>query len=375
MRKRLTDLAVARMKDQGIVWDTLLPAFGVRIGAKGKTWIVATRRPGKLHPVRLKVGTSPPMPLAEARRAARAIIASGGPPEPVTFLTLAQEFLAHGRSRRGREWRPSTLSAYRGALLVAAEPLHGRRVHEIRRRDVADLLRVVATERGATKAAMVRAALGRMWSWLLEVDRVDYSPVTGAPIYEIGKRDRVLSDAELRALWRATETPTDYHMILRLLLWVGCRRAEAGGMASSELVDGIWTIPSSRTKNHRALTLPLPRQTQDVLDSRPRFAGRDLLFGHGANGFVGWSSAKVDLDKQLRFNRPWSLHDIRRTVETRLAELGIRKEVVNRLMNHAAGPVTEAYDHYDYRPEKAAALQAWANEIGRICGVEESTCK
>ena len=63
---------------------------------------------------------------------------------------------------------------------------------------------------------------------------------------------------------------------------------------------------------------------------------------------------------------PWTLHDLRRTVETRMAGLGVPKEIVNRVLNHAAGPITESYDLHSYLPEKAAVLQRWADELERI---------
>jgi len=370
MRKKLTDISIARKPPSSgrvEIWDTIVPAFGIRISSSGRrTWMVAMRRPGKTHPVRLQVGTMPPMSLAEARSAARAMMEGGAPAEPVTFKQLAEEFLEHGRTRKGKPWRLATLRSYRTALFVAAEPLHHRHVHEIRRRDIADLLHIVSTTRGATFAALTRATLGRFWSWLLEIDRVDYSPVVGTPIYEIGKRSRVLSDAELRALWTVTEERSDFQVIVRMMLWTGTRRSEPAAMRWSELFDGMWTIPASRTKNHRELVLPLPRQAQGVLDSLPRFAGRDLLFGRGPNGFVGWSHAKGLLDAQLRFNEPWGLHDCRRTVETRLAKLGINKEVRSHLLNHDAGEIDERYQHHDFAEEKRQALQLWADELARI---------
>ena len=370
MRKKLTDVSVTRMKPPSSgrveIWDTIVPAFGIRISATGRrTWMVAQRRPGKKQPSRLTVGTLPPMSLADARTAARKMMEGGAPPEPVKFRMLAEEFLAHGRTRKGKPWRPATLRAYRGSLLGVAEPLHHRHVRDIRRRDIADLLRAVATERGSTAASLTRAALGRFWSWLVEIDRVDYSPVTGTPIYEVGKRSRVLSDAELAAIWAATEERSDFAMIVRMMLWTGTRRSEPGGMRWSELNDGTWTIPSTRTKNHRELPLPLPRQAREAIDGWPRFVGRDHLFGRSQSGFVGWSHSKAQLDARLRFNQPWDLHDCRRTVETRMAGLRISKEIVNRVLNHAVGPISAAYDHHSYLEEKRDALQRWADELGK----------
>ena len=128
-------------------------------------------------------------------------------------------------------------------------------------------------------------------------------------------------------------------------------------------------IPGTRAKNGRALALPLARQTVAALEAWPRFVGRDHLFGRTSpNGFNGWAQAKTRLDQRLRLNRDWDLHDIRRTVETRMAGLAHSKDHVNRVLNHAIGPVTAAYDHHDYLPEKSAALQAWSDELSSITG-------
>jgi integrase len=140
-------------------------------------------------------------------------------------------------------------------------------------------------------------------------------------------------------------------------------------MAWSELEDGRWTVSGARTKNHRPLVLPLPRQALGALERWPRVVGRKLLFGRAVQklgkmelrecGFQGWSKAKARLDARLDFRELFDLHDIRRTVETRMAGLGIPKDHVNKVLNHAAGPITETYDHWSYMPEKAAALQRW----------------
>jgi integrase len=194
--------------------------------------------------------------------------------------------------------------------------------------------------------------------------------VVGTEGYETPKRSRVLSDGELAAIWAATVEPSDYHVIVRLCLWFGCRRAEAGGMRWSELADGVWTIPNSRTKNHRDLVLPMPRQALEVLADRPRIVGHDLLFGHTEGGFQAWSKAKKRLDRQLGFAKSWALHDLRRSTEARMAGLGIPKDLSNRILNHAVGPITATYDHHSYLPEKAAALQTWADELERVTSID-----
>jgi integrase len=371
MRKKLTELYVTRTRvpagSRIEAWDALLPGFGIRIGPRKRTWIVAQRRPGKQHPTRIKIGTLPPMSLTAARDKARPLLAGEAPAAPIKFKELVDEFLAHARTQKGRELRQNTVDQYRRNLNRYAAPLHKRPFAGITRRDVAELLRDVASESGAPTASVTRSMLARLWGHAVAAGHVELNVVSGTPSYAVSKRSRVLSDGELRALWAATKDQSDYHLIVRLLLWTGARRGEVGGMRWSELADGEWHVPGERTKNHRALVLPLPKQVLVELARRPRVLGRDHLFGQTSpRGFNGWAEAKDRLDAGVGFNRPWDVHDLRRTVETRMAGLGIPKDHVNRVLNHAAGPITEAYDQWSYMPEKAAALRHWADELERI---------
>jgi len=262
---------------------------------------------------------------------------------------------------------------YKRCLLGYGAALHQRPVADLRRADAASLIRTVAATNSSTMAMHCRAAGSRFFSWLVANGYTEVNIFAGTEGYSVPRRSRVLTDGELAAIWSATEERHDFNMIVRLCLWTGCRRSEAGGLRWSELENGIWSLPGSRVKNHRDLVLPLPAQAVAALDRWHRFVGRDLVFGRGPNGFQAWSQSKARLDAKLGFATSWSVHDCRRTVETRMAGLGIPKEHVNRVLNHAMNPVTEAYDRWLYLPEKAAALQAWADELQRI--VEQGAAK
>jgi integrase len=370
MRRKLTELAVERLKQPGEYWDSILPSFGLRVGARSKTWIVVRRR-GK-HPTRIKLGRYPAMSLTEARAKARDVMAGGTHTSGTKMVPLVNQFLAHGRSRTGKPLRPATLNAYRGILHGAAQPLHDRPVAEIRRRDIAALTNQIAIT-NPPMAELTRSVLSRFWGWLVATDVVDANVVRDSPSYAVAKRSRTLSDAELRVLWAATEEPIDYHVIIRVLLWTGCRRSEAGGLRWSELrLDqndqaGVWTIPTSRAKNHKELVLPIPRQMIEALAAWPRIHGRDHLFGYRSpSGFTRWEAAKRQLDERLGFNQSWAIHDIRRSVETKLAELGVSRDVRARILNHDIGPIAETYDRYQYFNEKRDALQLWADKIKEL---------
>jgi integrase len=372
MRTKLTDASVARLRlpatGREPVWDTLLPAFGVMVSSTGsKVWIVAVRRPGKKHPVRLRVGGQfQAVNTTAARAAARALMAETPAAPAKLFRDLYPRFLAHGRTRKGRLIRPETLRLYRIVLESTAVPLHHRPVSEIRRSDIAELTHDVAVASGAPMAALARGALGRFWSWLEEIGAVDFNPVTKTPIYEVPPRTRVLRDTEIRLIWGIDETVTKYRSILRLLLLLGCRRAEIGQLRWSEIVEDILTLPGSRTKSGRPLQLPLPPLALAEIERQTRILGCDFVFG--VRGFTDWSKAKKQFDREVPIATPWSPHDLRRTCRTRLHKLGVPHDTVVRILNHDVGKLADVYDQHDYLPQKRMALEQWSQELLRILG-------
>jgi len=199
------------------------------------------------------------------------------------------------------------------------------------------------------------------------------NPVVGAAqLKPPPSRDRVLSDAELSAIWRACEDD-DFGKVVRLLILLGQRRTEVGGMKWQELdlERGTWTIPSTRSKNGRAHTLPLPASALSIINSVPRVINRDSLFGErSSGGFTLWAFAKAALDDRLgdRVGQ-FVLHDLRRTFCTRLADLGVLPHVIEAAVNHQsghkAGPAG-IYNRSVYVNEVRAALAIWADHVRSI---------
>jgi integrase len=363
---RFTELAISRLRPppsgEVVVWDAVVVGFGCRLSHTGrKTWITAAGG------AKRRIGVHPDMPLAAARARADALLTAGAPKE-VTFKELVEQFVNHGRTKKGRPLRADTLRQYRANFAGYAKPLHRRRVSEITRRDIAGLINRIASESGGPTASLVRSMIARLFAHAIELGYIDSNPVVGTPAFEVAKRTRTLTDPEIAALWAATEEPfRDYNLILRLCLWCGVRRGEAGGARWSELQDGLWIIPGTRSKNGNTLVLPLATQAREALARWPRVLGKDLLFGRNSpNGFGGWSLAKSRLDKRLKFANDFNIHDLRRTVDTRLAKLGVNKEVRSRILNHDIGEIEGAYQHHDFLEEKSTALQRWADELESI---------
>jgi integrase len=199
---------------------------------------------------------------------------------------------------------------------------------------------------------------------------VEQNPVIGAVQPEDSKgRERVLSDTELAAAWRACGDD-DYGRIIRLLILTGARRAEIGGLRFSELDPdaGTWTLPGERAKNGRTHTLPLPAVAWDIIAAVPHRAHRDQLFGaRAAEGFTDWA-LKLELDDRLqgKMAGSWTVHDIRRTVATRMADLGIQPHIIEQVLNHQGGHkrgVAGIYNRSSYEREVRTALATWADHV------------
>jgi integrase len=114
--------------------------------------------------------------------------------------------------------------------------------------------------------------------------------------------------------------------------------------------------------------VPLSTLAAESLKAQPAIADRDLVFGEGEGGFSGWSKAKAALDEACGVT-DWTLHDLRRTAATRMADLGVAPHVVEVIVNHISGHkagVAGIYNRATYVAEKRAALNLWANHVSVI---------
>jgi integrase len=189
--------------------------------------------------------------------------------------------------------------------------------------------------------------------------------------------DRVLSGQEFAALWNAVDDD-DYGWIVRLLICTGCRREEIGRMKWPEFDfdNGTWTLPGARSKNRRAHTLPLSPLMQEVIASVPRRFGIDYLFGERGKGFSRWSAGRQMLDEKITLSKPWRLHDVRRSVATGMADIGIAPHIIEAILNHISGHkggIAGVYNRSRYELEVASALMRWSDHMRSL--IESSTSK
>ena len=200
-------------------------------------------------------------------------------------------------------------------------------------------------------ARVMHTALSRLFRWLLEKRRIAANPMRDATVPKAGKsRERVLSDAEMIAFWKATDTISEpVSQFLKLLLLTGCRRDEIGQLRRAEIsADGTVTIPASRAKNKKAFVIPLPPLAREILRS-VKTSGEFVFTTTRGKPVSAWSRIKTELDSVLKFSDAFVIHDLRRTFSTGLNKIGIAPEVVEACLNHISGSkagVAGTYNQY-----------------------------
>jgi integrase len=377
---RIADLKCPPGKRDMLVFDDEQRGLGVRVTASGgKTFIAQFSRRGQKS--RIALGSCAAVSLASARAAARVImgdLARGIDP------TAERRKAAHEARKRSysfsdliEDWRALHLAgrsqAYVTTSLLALHRIFGPYLDlpaaDLDRQTVVKTIDAIS-RRGRTAMARQVAAYGRAaFSWALKRGTLTVNPFRDLPVPPPSRRERVLSDSELAAIWRTADNVGPFNAIVRLLMLTGQRRSEVSGMAWTEISGDltIWTIPGARTKNGATHVVPLSAPVQSILRSAPRLG--ELVFpGLHDRPFNSWAKAKSALDMQSGVT-DWVLHDLRRTVATGLQRLSVRLEVTEQILNHVSGSrggIAGVYQRHDFAAEKVASLDAWGEHVMAI---------
>jgi integrase len=310
----------------------------------------------------------------EARRKA-ASVAHGGNPSVErkvkrtagSVLQVVDAYLAHAKERQ----RPRSYKETERNLRIHAAPIHHDRTEAVHRREITALLERVAKTSGPVAANRLRAHLSALWSWGLRSGRIegDGNPVAYTVRYPEKARERTLDDAELKAIWDATDDAGDYSRIARLCLLTGCRREEIAGLRWNEVQSDRIVINASRMKGKTAHEIALLPKIAAALPARPENSD-GCVFGRNGTGFSGFSDGKEKLDARLAdsgMHMPrWGLHDLRRTFSTRLHDAGVEPVVIEALLAHKQQGVAAVYNRASFRRTKSAALARWHELLSTV---------
>lgn len=232
----------------------------------------------------------------------------------------------------------------------------------------------MVTDRQAIAARTT--AYGRAcFGWALKRETVSANPFENLPMASPKKRDRVLTDAELKAVWnKADASNALFGALVRMLILTGQRREEVCSMRWEHLSADLteWEIPGTETKNGKPHIVPLAPDARAIIAARApkrQEARQGFVFvGNVATRFSGWSKCKARLDTDSGVSA-WRIHDLRRTFATGLRRIGVQLEVTEAALNHISGSragVVGVYQLYDWKAEKVAALNAWAAHVRAV---------
>jgi integrase len=397
VKNHLTDRklrALRRESKRYDVMDSDVPGFGVRVSEVGqKTFILIARYPGSKNPTRRALGEYPSLSLEKARGLARDwrdLVRKGIDPkaederlrrlelrkQQTTFAAVAEDYVQ--RHVKGQRRAKDAEREIRKELIA----FWGERpITSIAREDVIALIESIARRPARYTAHIVLGHLRSLFNWAINrgaygleaspCDRIKPAGLIGAK----EPRQRVLNDAEIAAIWRATEAMRyPFGPLYQLLLLTGARKNEVAGAKWEEfdLRKKIWTIPPERFKSNASHLVPLSDHAVVILEALPRFTKGDHLFSttYSQRPISGFSKGKERLDKLLKEDvgtvPPWVTHDIRRTVRTRLASLRISDLVAEMVIGHGRKGIQRVYDQHTYENEMREALELWASRLRDI---------
>jgi integrase len=388
--KTVAALTLAAGKTDQIIFDADLTGFGFRLRKDGarlrRTWIVQYRLKGRTR--RYRIGDYPTVAAKQAREKAKTVLANvhlGQDPQSDreadrangsrTFRATANEYLEMKdlEMQRGK-YSPKS---YRLTKLYLTKPqyfgpLHSAPINDITVADIASRLNTINRNSGAVTAGRARSALSSVFTWAMQQGFMGPNPHNPASVTKNpddgASRDRVLEDTEMAAIWKACRD-NEFGKIVKLLMLTACRREEVGGLRWSEIDQdkATITLPKTRTKNKHEHMLPLTPMAVDLIGSIPQRVDRDHLFGdRSANGFTDWGQ-KGHLAARVELAEEWTLHDIRRSVATWMAEHGnVEPHIIEAILNHYSGHrkgVAGTYNRARYAVQMRAALRLWDDHL------------
>ena len=376
--KKDTIEKLAAKRVDALHFDEKAPGFFLRTYKSGAPAVFGVKYSVGGKPRRMNLGRATPETLASMRELAETVRAKA----KLGQDTLGEQQVARAKPRTATLGKvvPMYLKARKDDLRERSygfahmyltkhwKPLHGMAIDEIKRKDVVRVVDDIAEKRGRVAADRARTALSTFFMWAIDRSYVENNPTMHikerAPS---GSRERVLSEDELVAVWKACEDD-DFGKIVKLLILTGCRKRE--------ISDLIWpevnfdkceiTLPGARVKNAHAFIIPLCDQALEVVHSVLAIAEQDRLFSS-----FSWSRYKKEMDQRLHPKMaPWVLHDIRRSFVTHMGENSFAPpHVIEALVNHVSGTkagVAGIYNKATYAVEKRQAIALWGQHVDNL---------
>jgi integrase len=385
----MTDQWLKKIKaqeKQSDYFDKNLLSFGLRVGKTGKkTWFVMYRIKDQRTIRRFTLGRYPQLSLKDARIKAKAILIEAdkghdpaGEKQKLktapTLKDLSNEYL--------EKYAIHKKSIYEDQRIITKDflPAWGHwKAKDIKRRDILRLLDRI-TDRGAPiQANRTLALIRKIYNWGISRDLVKHNPCLQVKMpSQEHQRDRVFSEDEIKALWKAFE---QVGPIMEPFFKLRLVTAQRGGEVMSmqwrdvDLETAWWVIPAEHSKNGLAHRVPLSELALDILsqmktistDSEWVFPSPVKRCGHIKN--VQKTALRI---REYSGVEDFKAHDLRRTAASLMTGMGISRLTVSKILNHVEQGITRIYDRYSYDREKRITLSKWSRRLEQILTGEKA---
>lgn len=281
------------------------------------------------------------------------------------FDKVVDRFIELHLKPNTKNWKDTS----RLLIVTAVSVWKSTDITKIDRATVHELIDNISEQKGVSYAREVRKHLSILFNWAADRGICPFSPMAGMKRADLRykPRERVLSIEEIRTVWdAAAEMGYPFGPIVQLLILTGQRRSEIANIQrawiNSEYMH--FEVPASAYKTGVTHVVPLTSRSQAILQKQPLWNGGDFIFSstNGRTPSSGFSKAKLRIDKICELES-WTFHDLRRSVATHMARIGIIQEHIERVLGHTIAGVAGTYNRYSYLEEKLSALKKWENEM------------
>ncbi len=398
-REKITKRSVDALESGTTIFDTELKGFMVR--ARGQSKVFAVKYSVDRRQRIYTIGRFGDLKVEEARSKAMDVLSKVSKAKmdeevldpqsereiqrqaPKNSVSgICAEFIER-HAKKNRTWKETEWILEHYVL----SKWRNRDIRKIKRVEINQLLDGIEDKSGRVMATAVLAQVRKMFNWHAARDDRFISPIVpGMARVKPSdiRRDRVLTDLEIRFVWTALDgLKSPYRELVRVLLLTAQRREEVAGMLRDEvdLDKATWTIPANRYKTKVAHTVPLSPAAVAILSKLPK-NGPFFFTTNGESPFSGFAKDKRRLDKAVEAQReayanglpedqpvplvaPWRIHDLRRTAKTLMVRAGVRPDISERVLGHKIPGVEGTYDRHSYVEERKLAVESLWKQVVR----------
>lgn len=380
LTKPVVDGLAPGAKD-AVYWDAALPGFGIKVTPTGRKVFIALYRTrgGNSRLRKYTIGPYGRLTLHQARDAAQRVFAArlDGRDPASEKLEARRREVVDRIDDLVRAYTEQHLSKLRGGrdvrLRLEREIVlrwRARSIHDIKRRDIGELITEVALQRTPYSATKLLKSIKHFFTWCMGRGLLESSPAFGVVgPWRAKTRDRVLDDDELARVIRAARVMGGaFGNVVEFLALTGQRREEVNRMTWDEVdLDArVWVLPAVRAKNGRKHIIQLSREAVAVIERQPRIG--PYVFSPTQRPFHRFGHHKPRLD-ELCGVHGWVIHDLRRTCVSGMARLGVAPHIADKILNHQSGTISgvaAVYQRHDFLAERREALERWGEHVSKL---------